>query len=429
MRINNAENTAENKPQNFWVSSVQWHLVLAIVIGYNLEYFLPDQHIQQQRIEAIEYTRQAYRQSIADKVAEMRELESLLTQMDQLQNPGLATERDEEQASDTSDFEQMTAQELYQESEQVLAAIKQQQQQVVEEKLANLAGEQESQSSATATQTDDPAKTAATNNQQLDTQQGLSDEQLLAKVEQNQQQAREIFQQLTADAQRQQAGNSAALAGNQQTDNQYAFALQQLIDKVGYAYRFDNQPKANDALQHTGPKIHIDQTQPLGRKLVKSAMNASNTSPWLRLDTWYVIGPFDNKKREQIDTQFPPEHKVDLGAIYLGKDQRPLKWQYQQYDDVFIIPIGLDEYEIYYAYTTIKSDVAREVWLAIGTDDQSKIWLNEQKIWSSEYHHKPWRIDEAYLKVQLKAGENTLLLRLENGEYIGGFSIAMAAVN
>jgi hypothetical protein len=150
---------------------------------------------------------------------------------------------------------------------------------------------------------------------------------------------------------------------------------------------------------------------------------------WLVLDSWYFIGPFPNRGRVNLETQFPPEHHLNLDAIYLGNDQRILRWQHVGYHQLPLLPPDFSEYAVYYAYTELYSDQARNVWLAIGSDDQSKLWVNGLLVWRSVDYEKPWEPAEGYRKIRLMRGTNRILFRLENGIHRAAMSVMLRAAD
>ena len=175
-----------------------------------------------------------------------------------------------------------------------------------------------------------------------------------------------------------------------------------------------------------------------GRTITPSmiAQPADRERQWMFVDSWYMIGPWPNPGRKNLDTKFQPESVVDLDATYTGgrRDEAPLpvRWQFYQASAVeknpgseatgMITPPGLSEFEIYYAYTELWLDEAADLWVAIGSDDQSKVWLNGQMIWKSADYYKPWVANEGLRKVHFDKGINRVLLRLENGHLSGCFS-------
>jgi hypothetical protein len=173
---------------------------------------------------------------------------------------------------------------------------------------------------------------------------------------------------------------------------------------------------------------------------------ASGISPkWLFIDSWYILGPFDNTGRANIDRKFPPETIVDLDAVYPGKNDIPIRWEFYQSPAADVVPpldgwysalqkkMGLSreisrtdlQYIIYYACSEVKVETDCDLWVAIGSDDFSKVWINDQLIWSSGKQSKKWRIDEGMRKVHFKQGANRILYRIENGKDRTDFSFAI----
>ena len=165
-------------------------------------------------------------------------------------------------------------------------------------------------------------------------------------------------------------------------------------------------------------------------KVIKEALPGrkfSRTSPrtgWLYLDTWYVIGPWENNSRVGFEQPWPPESLVDLDATYEGKKGRKLAWQFHQSDNIRIKPPAEEESSTYYAYTEVHFDEEMEMLVAVASDDAAKVWLNDQVIWRDD-GIGPWRLDEGFRKVIFKKGFNTLLVRIENGPITCTFSILL----
>lgn len=173
---------------------------------------------------------------------------------------------------------------------------------------------------------------------------------------------------------------------------------------------------------------------------------ARGPSPaWVYIDSWYIIGPFDNTRRANVDRKFPPETTVDLNATYPGKNNVPVRWEFQQAGQVNVMPrfssynarVRLPElddqsnyqnnlqYVIYYAYSELWFERECELMIAVGSDDYSKLWINDQLVWVSGKRLKPWKIDEGYRKVRFRQGVNRVLYRVENGNNRTEFSLAL----
>jgi len=74
---------------------------------------------------------------------------------------------------------------------------------------------------------------------------------------------------------------------------------------------------------------------------------------------------------------------------------------------------------VMYGYTTIESDTAGRAFLEIGTDDSGKAYLNGQQVHSAHVIHG-WNKRD-FVPIDLKEGENTLLIKVEDCGGPGGF--------
>ncbi len=138
---------------------------------------------------------------------------------------------------------------------------------------------------------------------------------------------------------------------------------------------------------------------------------------------WLVLGPFDNTAGIGYDTAYIPEDtgQIDTNAQYDGSNGK-ISWK-KHTDDAFngFIDFGRnDEWRVSYAWTTITSPDEREVQLRIGSDDQAKVWLNGEQVYAFEMGR--WGVvDTDIVPVTLKAGENTILVKVCNEEMSWGF--------
>jgi len=187
-------------------------------------------------------------------------------------------------------------------------------------------------------------------------------------------------------------------------------------------------------------QIPVKDYKPIHGRTVRQGMvdiEQGRNPAWMYVDTWYLIGPWPNSGRKNLNTKFPPETVVNLDAVYQGgrKDgvPMPIRWEFFQMPSKvagkdrkpvvpMIMPPGLQDYEIYYGYTELWFDEPADLWVAIGSDDQSKVWINDQLIWKSADYYKSWVPNEGLRKVHFRKGINRVLYRLENGQFSGGFS-------
>lgn len=172
----------------------------------------------------------------------------------------------------------------------------------------------------------------------------------------------------------------------------------------------------------------------------------STRKGWLYLDTWYIIGPWDNKGKIDYEVKHPPETIIDLDGVYQGKvysnwqmkadrkrgierdhivgQPRQLKWQFTQGDTVRITPPDDQSDSTYYAYTDVFFDEPREMLINVATDDAAKVWINGIVV-QEEKGLSPYSLGENYRKVFLHQGYNRILLRIENGPKVCRFSMVM----
>ena len=157
-----------------------------------------------------------------------------------------------------------------------------------------------------------------------------------------------------------------------------------------------------------------------GRMLTDDSARAG----YLYLDTWYIIGPWNNWSRSDFEITHPPEQGINLDATYEGKDGRTLRWEFVQSDRIEIQPPDLTYSATYYAYTEVYSDTTREMLVAVASDDMAKVWLNGQVIWEDR-GQSSWNLDEGFRRVLFTRGFNTVLVRLENGPSHAAFSVLL----
>ena len=155
-----------------------------------------------------------------------------------------------------------------------------------------------------------------------------------------------------------------------------------------------------------------------GRRFTEASLRKG----WLYLDTWYVIGPWENNSIVDYSVKHPPEFGIDFDAKYHdGKFSKipnhpyeTLKWEFYQSDQVRCQPPAVFNSSTYYAYTDVWFEKDREMLIAVASDDASSVWLNGQIVWQDS-GKSPWRLGEGYRKVNFRKGFNDVLVRIENG--------------
>jgi hypothetical protein len=158
------------------------------------------------------------------------------------------------------------------------------------------------------------------------------------------------------------------------------------------------------------------------------------------LDAWYVIGPFAGKGDESLQAGYPPEDDVDLDAAYPGPEGRTLSWRFTSRGFYPFVPPDRRADSVYYAYTELRLDEDRDVWVSIAADADSEMWLDERLVWVSSPGDKPWyhppyyqrdelvgslALTEGQRRVHLDAGVHRLLFKLCNADGHPFFSVVL----
>jgi len=130
---------------------------------------------------------------------------------------------------------------------------------------------------------------------------------------------------------------------------------------------------------------------------------------------WLVIGPFDYK--DGFRKKYPPEKKIKLNKTYKEKSWQ-IKWQHADdgMEDGFINFKEIferDHWKVAYGLIYIDSPDEREVQFRFGSDDGSKVWLNNQEIWKLN-RMDPAIFDDNKKTVILKKGYNKVLIKVLN---------------
>ncbi len=170
-----------------------------------------------------------------------------------------------------------------------------------------------------------------------------------------------------------------------------------------------------------------------------------------KLATWQTIGPFTTDSYgETLSTQFPPEFEIDLTKTYrIAKkskeegseeteqapadgaettDSKPeekteeveLAWKESpELVDNKVHELKGD-YAAFYFYRTIEAEVPGPLDLSFGSDDSIKVWLNGRVVHDKQIGRSAFP-DQDRVPVQLREGENRLLVKVVNATGKGGF--------
>ena len=121
--------------------------------------------------------------------------------------------------------------------------------------------------------------------------------------------------------------------------------------------------------------------------------------------------------------------QIDMTAKYDGVDGQ-IGWE-KRTDDTFDGFVDLDKifgskinWVTAYARITVTAPDEREAQICFGSDDQAKVWLNGEEVFTySEYRSAA--IDQNAISVTLKAGENSILIKVCDERGFWGFYLRL----
>jgi len=427
---------------------------------------------------AKKYVRQAYRVEMQRRVNDIQNIKKLIeriTKQQSLEKSLLASKNSSvDKAAKNEMSQKITAKksaklmqaelpkpvpdpisQLYEKSQTLIAEIsniKQVKQLQQAEKLAELLDIplEEAQQTIAKKTIDEHVQTSKTLNKLISKSVSLQEmQQVVAK---NHEQAKKILLSLSAQLQTQQFGHSVELENSSSTvngavnknnlrDQELMAQIQQQL-KHGFTrgssanntniinrgsnsqYRKYSQlnPTVNSPLKAENFLFPV-----LGRMIKSGGQKADK----LYVDTWYMVGPFENRGSDYRDVFNPPEILVDLNALYPGKDNKIIAWQFYQTSNYPTVPDNAEGDATYYGYTELYFEQETTLWVGLGCDDDCKLWFNQELVWRSGAQFKPWYnnggfsrlytkiaqwdLIENYRRITFKKGVNKLLFRLDNG--------------
>ena len=163
-----------------------------------------------------------------------------------------------------------------------------------------------------------------------------------------------------------------------------------------------------------------DQVRAIAKPLQKMGEKLDLPRHFGFLTQWHIVGPFDNTGSKGFNVVYPPEKQVDLKAKLQGK-LGPAGWkQYRTTDDFGILDIAkqISPYKgaVMYCTTVFESKAPRSLQFRLGTPNAWKLWLNGRQVFANEEYHRGMKLDQYSVPVTLRAGSNTILLKICQNE-------------
>ncbi len=143
------------------------------------------------------------------------------------------------------------------------------------------------------------------------------------------------------------------------------------------------------------------------------------------LGPWHVIGPFPNDGGQGFAKAFPPESEIKLDAQYDGARGEKAAWRVADFPDGPVHSLAIfqprnNNNSAVYLFREIKTGVAVELPVGLGSDDTLTVWLNGVKI-VEENGNRAAAPDTTKATLKLRPGKNALLLKVCQGGGEWGF--------
>ena len=135
-----------------------------------------------------------------------------------------------------------------------------------------------------------------------------------------------------------------------------------------------------------------------------------------KFSPWYQIGPFTADNFDQL-------HAKEFVAASVSNYDQPvgeLKWTENNLADGKVHALPLGNLAATYLHRQVNLEKATNLTLSLGSDDSITVWVNGEKVHDNKVSRAP-AADQDKVKVELRAGENDLLVKVCNNQSGAGF--------
>jgi pimeloyl-ACP methyl ester carboxylesterase len=173
-------------------------------------------------------------------------------------------------------------------------------------------------------------------------------------------------------------------------------------------------------------------------KLDEKNLEETMRNPWkpdrtVFLQDWLILGSIPISGVGDIDKDFLAEYGGEANvqpaqgqAVTIGGSE--MKWAPVKAKDIVdlrkLFQGGRTEDAVAYAYTTLNLKKAGMIYLSLGSDDGVKVWLNGRQV-HRVLLQRALTLDEDGLVADANAGENHLLLKIQQSKGDWGFAVRM----
>ena len=191
-------------------------------------------------------------------------------------------------------------------------------------------------------------------------------------------------------------------------------AVAQFLDRVG---KLDDNAKKIKLLQQAlDASRNIDQIKGIADQLAKLESPVDLTKQLGFITEWHTIGPFDIADGKGFSVAYPPETEIDLAAKYSGQEGE-ISWTELAADGElgqidYIKMFDKNATGVMYAVAKVHSETDRPAEIRYESSNGTKVWLNGELVAENEVYHAGSAVDQYVAPVELKKGENTILVKV-----------------
>lgn len=151
------------------------------------------------------------------------------------------------------------------------------------------------------------------------------------------------------------------------------------------------------------------------------------------INGWWIAGPFENPWSNGLDVAFTPEARFDPADKFVGMEGIAGGWQRvlrpmtpgasmhgEWFVDLNVVFGKRLEYAVAYAMCWIECERACDAVLAVGSDDGVAVDVNGVRV-HSNHVGRAYTSRADRVPISLKAGRNSLLLKISQGQASWGF--------
>jgi hypothetical protein len=220
-------------------------------------------------------------------------------------------------------------------------------------------------------------------------------------------------------------GTTAKLVPGWIEDSEFRYeAVEALIKEADVLEKARNRADAAVAFQRAFEASRdLQQAKIIAVRLRDLDVTVSVAEHFGFLMHWEVIGPFDGLEMKGFRTAYPPEKDPDVKEA-IGKGGNMLTWKAVHVKEPppsagghvalvnLLEPLGQIFDAVGYARTKFEIDKAGEYEFRGAADDNMTVWVNGEKVFAYEEYRNGVRFDRHKFKVNLKAGVNTILVKI-----------------